>query len=79
MLVLKLHHLAFKAKKTTMPKHGIPLAEITKRLRLDHGHLFTAMQQGQISSVKRRGRTVTSSGAVKEYLRRKLIDSTHNP
>ncbi len=62
-----------------MAKNGIPLAEITRRLRLDHGHLFMAMQKGQISTIKRKGRTVTSSGAVKEYLRRKLIDSTHNP
>ena len=62
-----------------MPKHGIPLAEITRRLRLDHSHFFMAMQKGQISTVRRNGRTVTSSGAVKEYLRRKLIDSTHNP
>ena|GEM_PF-1274788 len=63
----------------TMPEHGIPLAEITRRLRLDHSHFFMAMQKGQISTVKRNGRTVTSSGALKEYLRRKLIDSTHNP
>ena len=58
---------------------GIPLAEITRKFRLDHSHFFMAMQKGHISTVKRNGRTVTSSGAVKEYLRRKLIDSTHNP
>lgn len=65
--------------KITMGKDGIPLAEITRRLRLDHSHLFMAMQKGQISTVKRKGRKVTSNGAVKEYLRRKLIDLTHNP
>ena len=65
--------------KITMTKYGIPLAEITRRLRLDHSHFFMAMQKGQISTVKRKGRTVTSSGAVKEYLRRKLIDMSHNP
>ena len=50
-----------------MQRQGISLAEAARRLGVSQSVLYLAMQKGQISTLKTDGRTVISSGALREY------------
>ncbi|OUL32939.1 hypothetical protein BV372_17990 [Nostoc sp. T09] len=57
-----------------MLKQGISLAEAAKRLGMSQSDLYVAVQKGQISIVRRDGRTVVPQGALKDYqIRQRFI------
>ncbi|GAA6618967.1 helix-turn-helix domain-containing protein [Scytonema sp. NUACC26] len=50
-----------------MVKHGISLVEAARRLGVSQSTLYIALQKGQIPTFRRDGRTVVSSGALRDY------------
>ncbi|GAA6618969.1 helix-turn-helix domain-containing protein [Scytonema sp. NUACC26] len=50
-----------------MQKQGVSLAEAARRLGVSQSTLYVAVQKGQISAFRRYGRTVISTGALRDY------------
>ncbi len=60
-----------------MVKHGISLVEAARRLGVSQSQLYLALQKGQIATFRTDGRSVISSGALRDYQTRNRPQSTY--
>jgi DNA-binding transcriptional LysR family regulator len=60
-----------------MLKRGISLAEAARRLGMTQSDFYMALQKGQIPTLRRHGRTVIPTGALKEYQIRSIPTSDY--